>query len=124
MFNSLASLCSLKAKKHHMRFITTSLIALALSSPTFAQNNDHDTGTAANGHEPIELVCAGSGSATRHDMNGFGAYGSNGTNISGWSGGTRSEGFGAEVGVRLFDGDDRIRLPAILLPPALYGPDR
>lgn len=70
---------------------------------------------------PLELSCTGGGNALKSDYSSANIYGSNGASASGWGTSTRSQGFDGQVDVNLFNGDDRIRLPRIMLPPAHGG---
>ena len=84
--------------------------------------------------QPLNLTCGGAGTAnkiavaTASSSGGF--MGSVGTTpISGSTYGTttftgkRQQGFEDQVDVRLFSGDDRIRLPRTMLPPLHGGSD-
>ena len=88
---------------------------------------------AAASQEPLNLTCGGAGTANKVAVaNAYGNSsfsGSVGTTPvfgSGSSSATiyskRQQGFADQVDVRLFSGDDRIRLPRTLLPP-LHGGD-
>ena len=83
---------------------------------------------------PLNLTCGGAGVANKFTVNSastnFGASGSVGTRPVMMSGsaettayGTRQQGFEDQVDVRLFGGDDRIRLPRTMLPPVHGGSD-
>lgn len=76
---------------------------------------------------PLTLTCEGAGTANKSTnstawssgqfsghagMNSFGGTGSGHTTIRG----TRQQSFADQVDVRLFDGDDRIRMPRTMLP--------
>lgn len=88
----------------------------------------------ATTQQPLNLTCGGAGVAnkmTSVTQYGSGsAYGQAGgqpfsVNGSGSStiSGTRQQGFADQVDVRLFSGDDRIRLPRTMLPPMHGGND-
>jgi hypothetical protein len=65
---------------------------------------------------PLNLVCGGGGSANKVAVaNAFGWSRWGSTQVTAF--GTRSQGFEDQVDVRLFSGDDRIRLPRTMLPP-------
>jgi hypothetical protein len=83
---------------------------------------------------PLNLTCGGAGTANKATArsaysNGsvsgnvgttpFNANGSGTTTVSG----TRQQGFEDQVDIRLFGGDDRIRLPRTMLPPLHGGSD-
>jgi hypothetical protein len=81
--------------------------------------------------QPLDLTCFGSGTANKvssASVNSYGTFsGSVGTmpiSGQGSSYGTvtsrRQQAFGDQVDIRLFAGDDRIRLPRTMLPP-LHG---
>jgi hypothetical protein len=83
--------------------------------------------------QPLNLTCFGSGVANkpmigtaRTNTNIYGSVGT--TPVSGYGNSTttitgmRQQGFGDQVDVRLFSGDDRIRLPRTMLPP-IHGGD-
>jgi len=89
---------------------------------------------AAAAQQPLNLTCFGSGTANKYSsiaMNSHGSFsGSVGTTPvigSSDSYGTvtmkRRQQFGDQVDIRLFGGDDRIRLPRTLLPPLHGGND-
>jgi hypothetical protein len=103
--------------------IVTGALALALSSASAVA----DTPT----QEPLQLTCFGGGTANKPTartaysnsyVSGnigsttFSGSGSGSTTVYG----TRQQGFGDQVDVRLFNGDDRIRMPRTMLP-ALHG---
>jgi hypothetical protein len=90
--------------------------------------------TAAPVQEPLNLTCFGGGTANKissSSVNSYGTYsGSVGTTpVSGQgsSHGTimsvRQQAFGDQVDIRLFGGDDRIRMPRTMLPPLHGGKD-
>ena len=88
----------------------------------------------AAAQQPLNLTCGGAGTANKAvAMNAY-----SNTNVSGSVGttpvfgsgqtsttiyGQRQQGFADQVDVRLFSGDDRIRLPRTLLPPIHGGSD-
>src|SRR5689334_9007980 len=89
---------------------------------------------AAAAQAPLNLTCGGAGTANKAvAMNAYSntqVYGSVGTTPVFGSGqtsttvyGQRQQGFADQVDVRLFSGDDRIRLPRTLLPPVHGGDD-
>lgn len=83
--------------------------------------------------QPLNLACGGGGTANKANVtsvygtsNASGFVGSAPISLSGSSSGTiisqRQQGFADQVDVRLFSGDDRIRLPRTMLPP-IHGGD-
>ena len=84
--------------------------------------------------QPLNLTCGGAGTANKATARTAytNAYGSGmvGTTPVSGSGsatttvyGMRQQGFEDQVDIRLFSGDDRIRLPRTLLPPIHGGAD-
>lgn len=84
--------------------------------------------------QPLHLTCVGAGTAnkvTMRTVNSNGSvYGSVGTTPYSSHGnsttnvyGQRQQGFEDQVDLRLFDGDDRIRMPRTMLPPIRGGKD-
>lgn len=84
--------------------------------------------------QPLNLTCVGSGTANKIAVtnvygrsNGFGSVGSTPYKYSGSGDATvysmRQQDFGDQVDVRLFAGDDRIRMPRTMLPPIRGGKD-
>ena len=84
--------------------------------------------------QPLEITCFGGGTANKATAaTGFSSgYASGIVGNHMWSGsgfgtttivGTRQQGFGDQVDIRLFAGDDRIRLPRTMLPPLHGGAD-
>jgi hypothetical protein len=84
--------------------------------------------------QPLNLTCGGAGTANKRTaVNAYSntqIYGTVGTTPVSGSGqtnttvyGTRQQGFEDQVDIRLFSGDDRIRLPRTLLPPLHGGSD-
>ena len=84
--------------------------------------------------QPLNLTCLGAGSANKISMgtvnsraNVYGSVGS--TPYSGYGSATtnvyipRQQAFEDQVDLRLFAGDDRIRLPRTMLPPIHGGDD-
>jgi hypothetical protein len=80
---------------------------------------------------PMNLACGGAGTANKRTAqsaftNGFASGMVGNTPISGSGSatttiyGTRQEGFVDQVDIRLFSGDDRIRMPRTMLP-AIHG---
>ncbi len=72
----------------------------------------------ATAAQPLNLTCSGGGTANKSSM------------ASAWAGGQtisfvgqRHQGFEDQVDIRLFGGDDRIRLPRTMLPPMHGGKD-
>jgi hypothetical protein len=99
------------------------VLALSTASPVRA-----DTPT----QQPLNLTCGGSGTANkptaRTAYSNTNVYGNVGTTPVSGSGNTtttvygmRQQGFEDQVDVRLFGGDDRIRLPRTMLPPVHGG---
>lgn len=89
---------------------------------------------AAVAQPPLNLTCVGGGTANKAVVRTVygNAYGSGivgGTPYSGSASGTatvtgtRQQGFEDQVDVRLFSGDDRIRLPRTMLPTIHGGAD-
>lgn len=89
---------------------------------------------AAAAQQPLNLTCFGSGTANKlasTTVNTYGSFsGSVGTTpVYGSGNGSstittrREQQFGDQVDVRLFAGDDRIRLPRTMLPPLHGGND-
>jgi len=71
---------------------------------------------ATAGGTPLNLICGGGGSANKMAVaNAFGWNRWGSSHVTAF--GTRSQGFEDQVDVRLFSGDDRIRLPRTMLPP-------
>jgi hypothetical protein len=108
-----------------MRLVVFCTGALALSSAAVA---DEPTG-----QKPLQLTCFGGGTANKVTArtaysNAYVSGNVGGTSFSGSGNGsttiygTRQQGFGDQVDVRLFAGDDRIRVPRTMLPP-LHGGD-
>jgi len=100
-----------------MRLVVFCLAALC-AVPAAAQNAVQ---------QPLNLTCGGAGTANKPTAVNAYSYGS----ASGWVGGTpvsgsgsstttvygrRQQGFEDQVDVRLFSGDDRIRMPRTMLP--------
>src|SRR5688572_115310 len=86
----------------------------------------------AAAQQPLNLTCFGGGTANKMTMsrahtnaNVFGSVG--GTHYSGSGNATtnvygqRQQGFEDQVDIRLFGGDDRIRMPRTMLPPIRGG---
>lgn len=82
--------------------------------------------------QPLNLTCMGAGTANKVTVtNVYGsgnAYGTVGTTPYSYSGsgnatayGSRQQEFADQVDVRLFAGDDRIRMPRTMLPPIRGG---
>lgn len=72
---------------------------------------------------PLNLTCGGGGSANKvavANAYGWNSYGGS-SQATVW--GSRSQGFADQVDVRLFSGDDRIRMPRTMLPPIHGGSD-
>lgn len=117
-----------------MNLLTTIII---LSAALAAQEQPNANTTPSNSAQPsnaapmtealqstpavLELSCTGDGNALKSDYSSANIYGSNGASASGWGTSTRSQGFAGQVDVNLFGGDDRIRLPRIMLPAAHGG---
>lgn len=85
--------------------------------------------------QPLNLTCFGGGTANKPTVatahTNANVYGSVGTTPP-YSGhgnattnvyGTRQQGFDDQVDIRLFAGDDRIRMPRTMLPPIRGGKD-
>lgn len=68
--------------------------------------------------QPLELTCVGAGTANKAAVASISGYGGSAT-ISG----RRDRDFADQVDVRLFTGDDRIRMPRTMLPPIRGGKD-
>jgi hypothetical protein len=82
---------------------------------------------AAAAQQPLQLICGGSGTANKVAYGSANSYSSGAGHVGGvpFAGsasttttvtGTRQQGFADQVDVRLFSGDDRIRLPRTMLP--------
>jgi hypothetical protein len=71
----------------------------------------------AAAQQPLYLTCVGGGTANKPDY--ATAWSPNGKSVDYL--GTRQQGFGDQVDIRLFAGDDRIRLPRTMLPPLRGG---
>lgn len=89
---------------------------------------------AAAPQAPLNLTCLGGGTANKVDVrrgNTFGSFSGNagGQSFSGSGSsnttvyGRRQQGFDDQVDVRLFEGDDRIRMPRTMLPMIRGGKD-
>jgi len=89
---------------------------------------------AAVAQQPLNITCLGGGTANKvtvATVNSYGSFSGNfGTTPVYGSGsesstvmGTRQQGFEDQVDVRLFSGDDRIRLPRTILPVVHGGSD-
>src|SRR5215213_2685089 len=88
----------------------------------------------AASQQPLNLTCGGAGTANKATaVNAYSntqVYGTVGTTPVSGSGqtnttvyGTRQQGFEDQVDIRLFSGDDRIRMPRTMLPPLHGGSD-
>lgn len=88
----------------------------------------------ASAPQPLHLTCVGGGTANKvtvRTVNSTGSvYGSVGTTpYSGYGNassnvyGQRQQGFADQVDLRLFEGDDRIRMPRTMLPAIRGGKD-
>lgn len=88
----------------------------------------------AAGQQPLQLTCGGSGTASKlavttveGNSSMMGSVGSTpffGTGSgSATATGHRDRGFSDQVDIRLFSGDDRIRMPRTMLPPLHGGAD-
>ena len=99
--------------------------ALALATSSTAATADPPA------QEPLQLTCFGGGTANKPTArtaysNSYVSGNVGSTTFSGSGNGTttvygtRQQGFGDQVDVRLFNGDDRIRMPRTMLP-ALHG---
>ena len=84
--------------------------------------------------QPLHLTCVGGGTANKmtvRNVNSSGSvYGSVGTtpysgygNVSSNEYGQRQQGFVDQVDLRLFGGDDRVRMPRTMLPAVRGGKD-
>jgi len=69
----------------------------------------------------LNLVCGGGGTANKQAVTNATAWDSDGESTSITARSDRSERFTDQVDVRLFSGDDRIRLPRTMLPPIRGG---
>jgi hypothetical protein len=108
-----------------MRLLVFVVAALGLAASAAAQ---------APTQQPLNLTCGGAGTANKATArtaytNGY-ASGMIGTTPVSGSGsatttvyGTRQQGFEDQVDIRLFGGDDRIRMPRTMLPPLHGGSD-
>ena len=90
----------------------------AVSTPVVAAPQ---SAPVTDGSRPLQLTCLGSGVASKATSafawGGWGGW-------SGWSmvSGHKDRGFNEQVDIRLFTGDDRIRLPRTMLP-GIHGGD-
>jgi hypothetical protein len=111
-----------------MRLIAFGVLTCGLVGAAEAAQAD----TAAQ--QPLNLTCGGAGTANKHTaVSGYSntqVYGTVGTTPVFGSGqtttriyGTRQQGFEDQVDIRLFSGDDRIRLPRTMLPQLHGGSD-
>jgi hypothetical protein len=94
------------------------------ANPTYPQSaaTPADTANATSGGAPLNISCGGGGSANKVAVaNAFGWNSWGSSRVTAF--GTRSQGFEDQVDVRLFSGDDRIRLPRTMLPPIHGGSD-
>lgn len=93
-----------------------------------------ELGQAAAAQQPLNLICFGGGTANKISSTSVNTYGSfsgsvGTTPISGQGNSygtltsTRQQPFGDQVDIRLFAGDDRIRMPGTMLPPLRGGKD-
>lgn len=82
--------------------------------------------------QPLQLTCFGAGTANKikvatinTNSHVSGSVGTTSYSGSGYGSGTvtsqRQQGFSDQVDIRLFNGDDRIRLPRTMLPPLRGG---
>lgn len=89
---------------------------------------------AAFAQQPLNITCVGGGTANKVAVATVDSSGSFAGNVgttpfygSGSSSstviGTRQQGFADQVDIRLFSGDDRVRLPRTILPPIHGGSD-
>lgn len=88
--------------------------------PAATEENSAPSASSANAaspemqtvQEPLTLTCVGGGTASK--STGAMIYGSRG-----WASivGRKDRGFNDQVDIRLFNGDDRIRVPRTMLPP-------
>ena len=107
-----------------MRFVVGALALMCSASAAVAQPSTQT---------PLQLTCFGGGTANKVTARtayshsyvsgnvGSTTYSGNGRGTTTVYG-SRQQGFGDQVDVRLFDGDDRIRIPRTMLPP-LHGGD-
>lgn len=72
----------------------------------------------AAAQQPLELTCVGAGTAKKPAVTSVSGYGGSATITS-----QRDRDFTDQVDVRLFNGDDRVRLPRTMLPPLRGGKD-
>lgn len=101
---------------------TLAAAASAQVAPPPAQSAPATGGqSSVSAPEPLSLTCYGGGTANKHKFSSF--YGFNSLGRSAFATGVTSteSGFEDQVDVRLFAGDDRIRLPRKMLPPAHGG---
>jgi hypothetical protein len=89
---------------------------------------------AAGTNSPLQIMCLGAGTANKAAVataysggtfSGIAGTTTFGGSIGGTSTiiGSRQQGFSDQVDIRLFSGDDRIRLPRTMLPPIHGGAD-
>ncbi len=77
--------------------------------------------STASAQTALDLKCTGSGTATERNVNTASAYDSEGGHISATGTSTQKVGYNSQVDVKFFSGDDRIRLPPVILPPIRGG---
>jgi hypothetical protein len=108
-----------------MKRLVFGVLCVAFSSVAAAQNSPQ---------QPLNLTCSGAGTANKTTAataySNTNVYGTVGTTPVMGSGNTtttvyghREQGFEDQVDVRLFSGDDRIRMPRTMLPPIHGGSD-
>ena len=71
-----------------------------------------------SGQQPLDLTCLGGGTANKPKTTTVWSGGESANII-----GRRQQGFDDQVDVRLFAGNDRIRMPRTMLPPIRGGAD-
>jgi hypothetical protein len=78
---------------------------------------------ATDAAQPLNLTCYGGGTAQKSRASSTYATNSRGESVWGTTTTRREVGFADQVDLRLFSGDDRIRLPRTMLPLARGGDD-
>lgn len=123
---NLPDQCELMGARMRLVVFCASVLALCCSTAVAAEE------PAAQ--QPLQLTCFGGGTANKPTAstaysNAYVSGNVGSTTFSGSGNGTttiygmRQQGFGDQVDIRLFSGDDRIRMPRTMLPPIRGGQD-
>ena len=102
-----------------MRNLIIFALLAGLAAPAIADDAAPVTAAAP---EPLNLTCGGGGSKKELNSSHTSIYGTGGY-ASAQTMTTDNVGYDAQVDVRLYSGDDRIRLPRTILPPVHGGED-